>query len=205
MRRTLFIALCAASALVAGPAVGQDADELISGCADCHGEGGVSPNASVPTLAGQSDIVVSDWIWAFQDQTRPCEDEAYPDGMSDKGTFNHCDHFADWSEDDMMVVGEYYADQSFVAADQEADASLVSTGQPLHDDLCEKCHTDNGANRDDDAGILAGQWIPYLEKTMNDYLAGDRDMPKKMAEKMEGLSAEDVAALAHFYGAQTGG
>jgi sulfide dehydrogenase cytochrome subunit len=203
MKAKFLISIGAAAVLAAGVGVAQDAGELTSGCVDCHGEAGQSPNPGIPILAGQSDIVVSDWIYAFQDEIRPCDVE-YPEGASKTGAFNHCAELADWDDDAMMAVGEYYSEQTFMAADQSADAALVSAGQALHEDRCEKCHTDAGANADDDAGLLAGQWIGYLDKTMVDYLNGDRDMPKKMAEKMEGLGADDVAALAHFYGSQGG-
>jgi cytochrome c553 len=33
-------------------------------------------------------------------------------------------------------------------------------------------------------------------------MAGEREQPKKMQEKMDALSADDVKALVHFYASQ---
>ena len=41
-----------------------------------------------------------------------------------------------------------------------------------------------------------------MERTMAEYLAGEREQPKQMEEKMSELSDDDVKALLHFYAAQ---
>ena len=57
-----------------------------------------------------------------------------------------------------------------------------------------------------DAGVLAGQWIPYLEYTMADFQSGDRAMPKKMRKQMEEAheehGEESIAKLIQFYAGQ---
>ena len=58
------------------------------------------------------------------------------------------------------------------------------------------------ASPDDDAGILAGQWLPYLNYTMADFTSDRREMPKKMKKKVEKLSAEDIEAVMHFLASQ---
>jgi sulfide dehydrogenase cytochrome subunit len=69
----------------------------------------------------------------------------------------------------------------------------------IHDRQCEKCHEDGGASAADDAGILAGQWTPYLRQVFEHYSAGERDMPKKMEPKYEKLDAAELEALLHYY------
>jgi sulfide dehydrogenase cytochrome subunit len=88
----------------------------------------------------------------------------------------------------------------FVRAKQTFDADLASKGKGIHALECKKCHEDGGSSPDDDAGILAGQWMPYLEDQFEEYASGKRPMPKKMQPKMEKLSAEDTKALIHYYG-----
>ena len=70
---------------------------------------------------------------------------------------------------------------------------------------CEDCHgkkgnEDGGSSADDDAGILAGQWMPYLEDQFKEYASDKRPMPKKMKPKMEKLTDDDIKALIHYYG-----
>ncbi len=71
---------------------------------------------------------------------------------------------------------------------------------------CEKCHADGGSSAEDDAGILAGQWQPYLKWTLDDYNSGDREMYKKMAKKMNKMlkkeGDEGITQLLHYYAGQ---
>jgi sulfide dehydrogenase cytochrome subunit len=72
----------------------------------------------------------------------------------------------------------------------------------LHKKNCAKCHDENGSLADDDAGILASQWAPYLKYSLMDTHAGTRSMPKKMTKKVKALSDADIDALVHFYASQ---
>jgi cytochrome c553 len=44
--------------------------------------------------------------------------------------------------------------------------------------------------------------VTYLENSFADYLSGDRPQDKKMKEKLDALSADDVKALVHYYASQ---
>ena len=96
----------------------------------------------------------------------------------------------------------YYFELPFVAAQKECDAGFAAAGKAKHDELCDKCHSDGGANPDDEAGILAGQWMGYLKNTFADYASGEREQDKKMKEKMDALSDADTTALIHYYASQ---
>ena len=67
---------------------------------------------------------------------------------------------------------------------------------------CEKCHSKGGAAADDDAGILAGQWTPYLKAQLADMLGGKRVPPEKMKPKIDALKPADVDALLGYYASQ---
>jgi len=82
------------------------------------------------------------------------------------------------------------------------DASLAEAGKAIHQRECDRCHSDGGSNPEDEAGILAGQWMDYLQLSFAEYKSGEREQPKKMKEKMDTLSADDEKALLHFYGSQ---
>ncbi len=83
---------------------------------------------------------------------------------------------------------------------------MVKSGAKLHKKYCEKCHEDNGRSSEDDAGILAGQWMPYLRYTLTDYTSGNREMTKKMKKKVEALQKKEgdkgFEDLMHFYSSQ---
>ena len=100
-------------------------------------------------------------------------------------------------------LGAYYAAQSWVAASpQTVDAAKVAAGKAIHTASCENCHTKGGSVADDDAGIVAGQWLPYLELTMQDYKSGKRAMSDKMKPKLDKLSPADVEAVAQYYASE---
>ena len=85
----------------------------------------------------------------------------------------------------VKAIAEFFSKQKFVQAkDQEFDAKLAKKGAKLHDKYCEKCHADGGTSSEDDAGILAGQWVPYLRYTLADMQVGKSHVPKKMKKKL---------------------
>ena len=85
-------------------------------------------------------------------------------------------------------------------AKQEFDAALAANGAGIHKRECEKCHSDGGSYADDDAGMLAGQWMPYLEQVFAEYATGERSiMEDKMKDKVDALDADSITALLHYY------
>ena len=50
--------------------------------------------------------------------------------------------------------------------------------------------------------MLGGQQMGYLRDTFAQYADGSREQPKKMQEKLDALSADDIEALVHYYGSQ---
>jgi sulfide dehydrogenase cytochrome subunit len=111
-----------------------------------------------------------------------------------------CTIAAALSDADITAIADYLAQKPFVRAKQSADAAQVERGKKIHDVHCTKCHTDGGSSADDDAGILAGQWIPYIRHTFEEYASGERPLPKKMKPKFDPLSKEDREALVNYYG-----
>ena len=85
---------------------------------------------------------------------------------------------------------------------KEFDAALASAGEAIHNEHCDRCHSDGGTNVEDEAGMLGGQWMPYLEATFAEYAAGEREQPAKMKEKMDKLAGDDVKSLLHYYASQ---
>jgi len=184
---------------VAGAA---DLDSLIADCNDCHGKDGVSTEKDIPIIAGQSYVVLEDALLVFADDSRPCKESEYRHGDTSRAAVTMCALAARLSEVEIESISEHYAELPFLAATQSFDEALVSRGATVHDRNCEKCHSEGGSLADDDAGILAGQWTPYLRSAIEEFMSEERAMSKKMAEKMKRVKAEDFEALLHFYASE---
>ena len=175
-----------------GVAFGDHAG-IIATCEACHGKDGVSSSGEIPTIAGISAFLLADYLYAFHDGARTCDDAVYQ-GM--------CTTISDLSDDKIEELGEYFGGLSFKAADQVFDADKAAAGAEIHEAKCAKCHTEGGSNPDDDASILAGQWLPYLKASLSKFVAGTREQPGPMQRKTADLSDADVEALAHYYASQ---
>jgi len=198
-RRILYLA--AASLSIAFSASNAtDVDALMKSCNDCHGDGGVSQSSDVPTIAGLAEFVHADALYLYMDEERPCADSEYRHGDTSRPATNMCAIAAEMSEDDIDEIAAAYAELPYVKATQEFDAALAETGKGLHDEHCDKCHSDAGTNPEDEAGMLGGQQMDYLRNSFKQFNSGDRGQPKKMKDKMDPLSEGDFEALAHYYG-----
>ena len=200
MSRVYFITVLLAG-LGTTPAA-ADLDAVIETCNGCHGNDGVSQWSDVPTIAGVPEFVQADALYIYRDEARPCAESKFRQGDTSRAATTMCAVVADMSDDTIDEVAAYYAGLPFVAAQQEFDAGLADAGKAVHEAQCDRCHSEGGSNPDDEAGILAGQWMGYLKTTFAQYAAGDREQPKKMQEKMDALSEADVTALLHFYASQ---
>lgn len=168
-------------------AAGQTPAMLSNTCSACHGQFGQAVGPSIPTLAGQPAGYIADAMKKFKSGERP----STVMGRLAKA----------YSDDDFNAMGDFFSQQKFLRYKQDVDAAKVAKGKELHSQNCKKCHQEDG-RESEDGGVIAGQWSEYLQITMGDFLAKKRPMPKKMAEKFEGLSKDDVDALMHFYAGQ---
>ncbi len=174
--------------------------EHVAECDACHGKNGVSKESDVPTIAGISAFVLEEYMFQYVDDKRPCRESKYRYGDTSRPAKTMCAVAKGLSEAEITEIAEFYADKPFVAADQPFDASLAALGEKIHKRDCEKCHSDGGSYKDDDAGRLAGQWAPYLEESFADFASGERAMlEEKMKEKIDGLDEDSIAALVNYY------
>jgi sulfide dehydrogenase cytochrome subunit len=177
-----------------------DVDALMKGCNDCHGDGGVSQSADVPTLAGYPEFVHADTLYLYQDEGRPCVESKYRHGDTSRPATTMCAVVAELSEDQIDAIAAAYAELDYVKMKQDFDATLAASGEALHNENCDKCHSDAGTNPDDEAGMMGGQPIAFLRKSFDQFADDSRPQPKKMKEVFEKLTAADFDALANYYG-----
>jgi sulfide dehydrogenase cytochrome subunit len=195
--------LLAASVLLsltlAGGTWAADAAKLAESCVDCHEKDGVSRESDVPTIAGMSASYLGETLTAYKNKERPCPEAKYKAGAKKGTKTDMCQATKDLGEGDIKKLADYYAAKKFVRAAQTADPALAKKGKAIHDQSCEKCHSEGGTVAED-GGILAGQWMPYLREQFKDYSAGKRPMAKKMKPKFQKLQPEDLEALINYYG-----
>ena len=192
-------ALAVTGGLVTFEVSAAELDKLVEECSHCHGKDGASSEPKIPTIGGASEFFLSDTMAVYKDKARPCPEVEYPEGP-EKGTkTDMCKEAAELSDDEIEALAKFYAGKPFVRAKQDFDAEKAELGKKIHERHCEKCHADGGSSKEDDAGILAGQWTPYLKHTFEEYSSGEREMPKKMKPKFEKLDAEEKENLLNFY------
>ena len=199
MKRNFFFVL---SILMIGfPAIATaDVDAMMQGCNDCHGDNGVSQSSDVPTIAGLAEFVHVDALYIYQDEARPCAESEYRQGDTSRAATTMCAIAAELSEDDIDAIAAAFAALPYVKATQDFDAALAAAGQALHDQHCDRCHSEAGTVADDEAGMLGGQQMGYLRDSFAAYADESREQPGKMKQKMDLLSADDAEALIHYYG-----
>ena len=157
-------------------------------CAGCHGTAGKSVGPASPNLAGMSEYYFVESMTGFKEGTRPA---TIMDRIA-KG----------YSEDQIESMAAYFAELPVYTADVPHDAAKAKAGFEVYDSACSKCHDEGGALPDDDAGILAGQWLPYLQYSMVDFTEGHREMPRKMKREVEKLSDAEIEAALHYFASQ---
>lgn len=95
--------------LFAAPALAQDLQELIAECESCHGPGGVSTEADVPSLAGKSATYLREVLEQFYYYERHCPTTTYRHGDRPKTPLNMCNVANTLSEEDKQALAEYFS------------------------------------------------------------------------------------------------
>jgi len=163
---------------------------LVSMCVGCHGKNGNSAGPAIPTIAGLSPDYFVNLMQGFKRDMRP----STMMGIISKG----------YSDGEIKQMSVYFSKQAFIAAKgQKADSSAALKGAKLHKKYCEKCHSSEGTSAADNAGILKGQWRPYLKVAMDEFINGERQAPRKMGKRIKKLlkkeGREGLDLLIDFY------
>ncbi|MGD8567481.1 MAG: c-type cytochrome [Gammaproteobacteria bacterium] len=167
-------------------------DKTIEKCGMCHGTDGNSPNSTIPSIAGITREYFTHTMDAYKNNGRQS------DMMKN---FVHS-----LSKDDIDKLAAYYAKQTFKPRKQEFDPAKAKQGEKLHNQYCEKCHENGGRITQNNYGILAGQWVPYLRQAIQDYLDKKRRVNPMMITKLEKLKKaagdEGIDQLLHYYASE---
>ncbi|MFV0280178.1 MAG: c-type cytochrome [Rhodoblastus sp.] len=141
-------------------------------CAACHGPNGSSLGPTTPTIASLS---VDYFVMSMKD---------YRDG---KRPATVMDRIAKgYSDADIEEMAKYFQKQTFVRLPQRTDAGKAKAGKELAKKYCSSCHEDEGRVAEG-VGVLAGQWLPYMEFSTQDFLSGKRAMERRQKAKFDEL------------------
>jgi sulfide dehydrogenase cytochrome subunit len=190
-RRLALIAalLSATSAFAAKPKKIPPPPAAAKVCEECHGANGVATAAGIPYLNGQIPEIVVDSMKKFREGKRPSSTPLHADpGMSDQ---------------EIEALAKYYGAQGKAERPvQPADPAKVAAAGSLYSRRCAKCHIDDGRESDHDAPLMAGQSLEYLQAQTEAFVKGKRKFPYLMDDAYQGLSAEDLEKLSHYFAGQ---
>jgi len=182
-----------ASQALAGPSAKMMADT----CAGCHGTDGKSVGPASPNLAGISASYFIDSMVYFKNLPKG---EMHAEDARPATIMNRI--AKGYTDEQIEAMAEYFASLPVYKANVPHDAAKAKAGADIYDKACAKCHDEGGALPDDDAGILAGQWLPWLQYSMEDFQSGHREMPKKMKKQVKKLSDAEIEAVLHYFASQ---
>jgi cytochrome c553 len=200
-RLLLIAALSAAAATATAQDVRGDQEQVrraIHVCASCHGEGGRSVKATIPSLAGQTAQYTMAQLTDFRSQTRAeTGTRAYMWGVSAL-------------LDDATIKGlaEYYAAQT-PSTGKAGSPALVAAGRKIFTDgipargvrACGSCHGDGAEGQ---AGFprLAGQRADYVFATLKTFSTNLRPHGIVMKEEVKAMKPAELRAVAEYVQAQ---
>lgn len=159
-------------------------------CNACHGVGGVSAGASMPSIGG----LPKEYLKRVMKQWKYGERSAITMNRIVKG----------FSDDEIDALAAYFAKQTWVPVLQQAPAEVLSTGEVAILQVCTDCHGAKGSDPDVDAPPLDGQWAKYMELELEKYRSAEFKMPhRRMKKALDEMQPAESSAAARYFGAQS--
>ena len=162
------------------PAASQEA------CLACHGPGGNSVTAGIPSIAGQPKLFIENQLILFREELRKSE-QMLPavKGLKDAEIVKLAEHFSKLPAKTMEPA--------------KPDPELMGKGKSVSQKLrCGVCHLSDYSGQNQ-IPRLAGQREAYLEAEMRAYRDGKRTGGDTiMAAALYGVTDADIKALAHY-------
>jgi sulfide dehydrogenase cytochrome subunit len=172
---------------------GASAAMLANTCAGCHGTNGASGGPATPTISGLSEDYFVETMQAYKSGDR------WSTIMGRIAT--------GYSDEEIGAMAKHYASLPFTGKAQTGVGPKAKAGHALHEEYCEKCHEDEGRSIEDDSGLLAGQWMPYVHWTLDDFISGksqasEKGMRKALKEMLKEHGPSSAENLANYYGSR---
>lgn len=164
--------------LNAAAALYDEGGKIAAICEKCHGEGGYSVEAGVPSLAGQQPAYL---IASTQEYVKGNRGHAEKEEM-----------LRGLEQLDIEKMAMYFASQ--IPPQREPPPfGDPQRGEPLTAD-CGECHGAHGVSRDPLVPSLAGQEPNYLVKAIKAYRDHERHQDEEMLAGQTDAEIEDIAA-----------
>ncbi len=107
-----------------------------------------------------------------------------------------------YSEAEIKAMAAYFDKKPFGRTDQTIEAALMDKGKALQAKYCESCHEKDG-RKSDGIGVLAGQRLPYMAFSIEDFKDGRRTLERRKKQKMDEMWAAEgdagYQAVLHYY------
>lgn len=156
-------------------------------CMACHGEGGISTQPRIPSLAGQPSFYAITQLFLFREGRRSSEAmTAVAKGMTDDDLRGFSDHIGKLPPPPAPPPGT-------------ADALRMARGAALaQQHRCPSCHgSDYSGGKQ--VARLAYQREDYLSQTLQEFRAAKRlGYTQAMNEALAGIPPEALQDLAHY-------
>lgn len=193
----------AQGSMAAGDAAAGEAKAAV--CAACHGDGGNSPMATFPKLAGLGEKYIVKQLMDIKSGARAVPEMV---GQTDN-----------MSEQDMADIGAYFSAQTMQLSGAKEMEVLVNAGIKVdalelgervyragnHETgvpACTGCHSPKGlGNNPSGYPRLGGQHADYIEKQLRAFRAGERvndGDQKTMRQVAEHMSDAEIKSVANF-------
>ena len=167
---------------------------IAQACNDCHGPSGLSADAIIPNLAGQSAAAIYKQLDDFKSGKRdPAVMGVFVSPLSDQDLLDLAAHYALLPN----PPGDAWITQSSTST---AARRLIEVGAPLRGIApCASCHGPVGVTPG--APGLGGQQRAYFEVQLQSFKNGNRrnDISEQMRSVARQLTSEEIAMLAAHY------
>lgn len=183
------LTLAVTCALVAASATaeGITAAGLANTCNSCHGIGGVSAGAAIPSLAGLNQEYL---LRVMQEQKR-----------GDRFSTIMGRLLKTYSDAEIAALARHYADQEWTSVAVEAEWSQINRGRTVLRQACKRCHGAKGDKNTDEIPRIAGQWPGYVKLEAMKYIDSTfthKKPSQDMADAISHLTDEDLAAVSQY-------
>ncbi len=172
------------------PAKGK---ELAVTCNACHGESGISPTASYPSLAGQLPTYIYKQL---QDYSHGNRQDPIMSGMASPLSKQDSADLAAW----FASLPQAFKSRSPMVYEQAEQLVKNGSNERILPP-CEVCHGGNGEGQKMDIPALAGQSAEYISTTLKAFKTGSRanDIYSRMRLIAQALSDKEIEELGYYY------
>ena len=167
---------------------------LATTCNNCHGAGGVSDDAAIPNLAGQSAGAIYKQLADFKAGKRDAAVMGvFVERLSPAELLDLAAYYA-------SVPNPFTEPMKKIETEYPAARHLIEFGDPMRSIAsCAACHGPLGFTLG--APGLRGQQRAYLEQQLQEFKTGDRhnDISEQMRSVARQLTQDEIAMIAAYY------